>query len=94
MRTAFTSTANNSKVGETIAFLVMPYKGDLRLYWEDKTISSIELTKTGKRVVVKFEDGTVVKNIAPNTPFSESPREWLRKIGQERGWRKGHCFMW
>ena len=82
------STANNSKVGDVVQFLQIPYfQDDLRMFWIERVIKSIELSKTGKRVKVNFEDGYVVDNIAPNTTFSDVNDKFMQRMESERGWR-------
>jgi hypothetical protein len=82
------STATNSKVGDTIAFLKIPYyTDDKRMYWEERKIISIELSKTGKRVKVVFNDGYIVDQIAPNTNFEYLNDKFLDKMTKELGWR-------
>ena len=82
------STANNSKVGDVIQFLQIPYfQDDLRMFWIERVIKSIELSKTGKRVKVNFVDGYVVDNIAPNTTFSDVNDKFMQRMESQRGWR-------
>ena len=82
------STANNSKVGDVIQFLQIPYfQDDLRMFWIERVIKSIELSKTGKRVKVNFEDGYVVDNISPNTTFSDVNDKFMKRVESERGWK-------
>jgi hypothetical protein len=82
------STANNSKVGDVVQFLQIPYfQDDLRMFWIERVIKSIELSKTGKRVKVNFEDGYVVDNIAPNTTFSDVNDKFMQRMESQRGWR-------
>jgi len=82
------STATNSKIGDTIAFLKIPYStDDRRMYWEEREITSIELSKTGKRVKVVFNDGYFVDQIAPNTTFESLNDKFLDEMTKELGWR-------
>jgi len=82
------STANNSEVGDVVQFLQIPYfQDDLRMFWIERVIKSIELSKTGKRVKVNFEDGYVVDNIAPNTTFSDVNDKFMQRMESQRGWR-------
>jgi len=82
------STANNSKVGDVIKFLQIPYfQDDSRMFWIERTITSIELSKTGKRVKVTFDDDFSVSNIAPNTPFCDVNDKFMTRMESERGWR-------
>ena len=82
------STANNSRVGDVIQFLQIPYfKDDLRMFWIERTIESIELSKTGKRAKVTFNDGFIVSNIAPNTAFCDVNDKFMERMEKERGWK-------
>lgn len=82
------STSNNTKVGDVIDFLQIPYfKDDLRMYWKKRTCTSIELSKTGKRVKVAFDDGYIISNQAPNTAFCDVNDKFMKRMEKERGWK-------
>lgn len=82
------STATNSKIGDVIAFIKIPYfTDDKRMYLEEREIVSIELSKTGKRVEVVFNDGYIVNQIAPNTFFQDVNDKFLDKMTKELGWK-------
>ena len=82
------STANNTKVGDTIRFIEFPfYTGDDRLYNVDVIVTSIKSNKTGKRVEVNFSNGTCVHNIGFNTPFQPLTDKFLSEQSEERGWK-------
>ena len=82
------STANNSKVGTVINFLEVPnFKDDLRLYYVQRTIKDIQLTKSGKRVIVEFTDGYVISDQSPNTTFQQHNDKFVKEIAAERGWK-------
>lgn len=83
------ATANNSKVGDKLQLLCIPYYcEDMRIYYIDVTIKSIELSKTGKRVKITYDNGMGVSNIGLNTYFQELTEKFLNKISKERGWRE------
>ena len=83
------ATANSSKVGDIVAYLIVPYfEDDLRLYYTNRKISNIEVSKTGKRVRVTYTDGYVTEDIGPNTTFQEASEKFLKKEAEVRGWRE------
>jgi len=88
-RKAQFATYNNSKVGDVIQFLVIPfYKDDLRIYYSERTITEMKLSKSGKRVVVTYDNGFGTSGIGLSTVFQEGlTNKFLDEIIKERGWR-------
>ena len=88
-RKAQFATANNSKVGDKLKCLCIPYYvDDMRVYYEEVTIESIEISKTGKRVKVMYSDGRGVSNIGLNTYFQPITDKWIAEMIEERGFKK------
>lgn len=82
------ATYNNCKVGDIIEFLKIPYyEDDLRMYYIKKTIVKMELSKTGKRITVTYDDGSCTVDIGLNTYFQELSNKFLNEMIEERGWR-------
>ena len=82
------STYNNSKVGDVIEFLEIPYyQDDLRIYYSKRTITEMELSKSGKRIIVTYDNGYVTADIGLNTYFQPISDKLLNRMIEERGWR-------
>ena len=82
------TTYNNSKVGDVIEFLEIPYyQDDLRMYYSKRTITEMKLSKSGKRINVTYDNGYVTSNIGLNTYFQELSDKFLNKMIEKRGWR-------
>lgn len=83
------STYNNCKVGDLIEFLEIPfYKDDLRLFYSKRIITKMELSKTGKRVIITYDNGFKTSDIGLNTYFQEGLTEkFMDEMTKERGWR-------
>lgn len=80
------ATYNNSKVGDTIEFLEIPYyKDDLRMYYSKRVITKMELSKTGKRIIVTYDNGLKTSDIGLNTYFQEISNKFLNEMIKERG---------
>jgi hypothetical protein len=76
----------NSKVGDKLSCLCIPYfVDDMRVYYEEVTIESIEVSKTGKRVKVVYSNGSGVSNIGLNTYFQPITDKWVAEMINERG---------
>ena len=83
------ATYYNSKVGDVLEFLEIPYfQDDLRMYYVKRTITKIELTKTGKRIVVTYDKGANNENIGLNTSFQPLTEKFLNEKIKTRGWKK------
>jgi hypothetical protein len=82
------TTYNNSKVGDVIEFLEIPYyQDDLRMYYSKRTITEMKLSKSGKRIIVTYDNGYGTSNIGLNTYFQELSDKFLNKMIEKRGWR-------
>jgi hypothetical protein len=83
------ATANNSKIGDKLAFLVIPYyKEDMTIFYKESIIDKIIISKTGKRVEVIFTDGKTIGNQGLNTPLQVLTDKFINEIATVRGWRK------
>ena len=81
------ATYNNSKVGDIIEFLEIPfYKDDLRMYYSKRTITEMKLSKSGKRVIITYNDGFETSGIGLNTYFQELSNKFFNEMIKERGW--------
>jgi len=82
------STYYNSKVGDVIEFLEIPYfQDDLRMYYSKKTITKMELSKTGKRIIVTYDNGDVTSDRGLNTSFQQLTEKFLNEMIEKRGWK-------
>jgi hypothetical protein len=82
------ATYNNSKIGNQLQFLDLPfYADDMRLSYKLLTIVSMKVSKTGKRVSVTFCNGLNLPSIGLNTPFEDITDKFLNEISTERGWK-------
>ena len=82
------ATYNNSKVGDIIEFLEIPfYKDDLRMYYSKRVITEMKLSKSGKRIIITYDNGFGTSGIGLNTCFQELTEKFLNEMIKERGWR-------
>jgi len=87
MKQARHATANNTKVGDKLEFIQIPYYvDDMRIYKQIFTVREIKISKTGKRVEVFFTPNTkYVGNIGFNTTFQDITDKFLQELIDDRG---------
>jgi hypothetical protein len=88
MKDARYTKAKDVKVGDTVSFVEIPYYvEDLRMSFFESKVTKIEPTKSGKRVVVHFNNYPCSKTMSENTVLQSSPESFWNKMTSERGWK-------
>lgn len=91
MRDARQTKIKDIKVGDVIHFIDIPYfEQDLRISFKPKTITKIELTKSGKRAYVyldKSSDFLGNAALGLNSFLCDPDKKFWERIEKERGWK-------